>query len=98
MAKAAAVELTLPVEFDAMEAARLWTSVEEMQVYNAVSERGREQAAAELQSVEDWRDAQAERLLEYDWRLFAEAEESMSRMADELEREVCECELCARAG
>lgn len=98
MAKAAAVELTLRAEFDAMEAARLWTSVEAMQVYNAVSERGREQAAAGLQWVEDWSDAQAERLLEHDRRLFAEAEDSMSRMAEELEREVCECELCARAG
>ena len=27
-------------------------------------------------------------------RLFAEAKESMSRMADELEGDVCECELC----
>lgn len=39
--------------------------------------------------------AKARQREEYDVTLFAEAAESMSKMADGLEGEVCHCELCA---
>jgi len=56
------------------------------------------QLTAWLQRIEQLRARAAEkqRLLdEYDEKLFAEARESMSRMADELEGEVCHCESCS---
>lgn len=86
----------LKAESDAVEAARPSTNVEDMQAYNAVMVRRQKQGATMFEMLREWREAQAERLLEYDRRLFAEAKVSMSRMADELEGETCECELCVR--
>ncbi|KAK3898588.1 hypothetical protein C8A05DRAFT_37827 [Staphylotrichum tortipilum] len=80
----------------AADAAMLRMSVEEMQAYDAENMRMREQSTAMRKRAAERREAQVRALREYDARLFAEAEESMRRMADELEGDTCECDLCVR--